>query len=325
MTESTNPHASGSDTAQSSISIDDAMNIDFYDPGEENKKEDVAEQSQPDLDEKTEDDVAEEQEVEQPVDDKTEDEAQEADDEAVKPEPTDDVTVTVNGEQIALSDLKSSYMRQADYTRKTQELSNQRRDLEAMATSVTHNVNAIADFLIKQLPPEPNSALLHTDPVAYVQQRELRQLAEQQLSSLFNNADQVVEAKQAIDVNAHQQRLANEKAKLVESFPSAATKEGWDKFFNESSGAAKELGFSDEEIGAETDHRMFKLAYYAKIGMQAEKAKAKAFKKVENVPPVAPLKRQASRDAAQFQKNRDAIKRLNKTGSIHDAMAIDFD
>ena len=75
-----------------------------------------------------------------------------------------------------------------------------------------------------------------------------------------------------------------------------------------------------------TDHRLFALAHYAKIGMEAQKAKATAAKKVASVPPVSPPKKAAlSGDAQVARKNIEAMRRLSRTGSIADAMAVDFD
>lgn len=42
----------------------------------------------------------------------------------------DSLTFTVDGEQLTIADLKAGYLRQADYTRKTQELSNFRKEHE---------------------------------------------------------------------------------------------------------------------------------------------------------------------------------------------------
>jgi len=56
--------------------------------------------------------------------------------------------------------------------------------------------------------------------------------------------------------------------------------------------------------------------------MEAEKAKAKATVKVAKAPPMTPNKRPLEGKA---RSNQDAMKRLRQTGSIHDAMAIDFD
>jgi len=47
-------------------------------------------------------------------------------------QPQDAQTVEVNGEMVSIEEIKNSYMRQSDYTRKTQELAQERKELEAL-------------------------------------------------------------------------------------------------------------------------------------------------------------------------------------------------
>ena len=59
--------------------------------------------------------------------------------------------------------------------------------------------------------------------------------------------------------------------------------------------------------------------------MKAEAARKTVAKKVENVPPVVPGKKAQQAGAATVRANKDAMSRLSRTGSINDAMSIDFD
>lgn len=315
MSESDNLAQAGTDTA---LSLEQASQIDFYDPGEDN--EEVEEQQpEPQTGE-------EEPEQEEPasVDDEAEPEEEEGpDEESDKPEPEDDVTVTINGEKVALSDLKAGYMRQADYSRKTQEVANRRRDLEALSARVNQSVEAIADYLIRQLPAEPPAQLAVTDPGTYVRQKAIHDAAVQQLNSLLSQVGEVRQVTETLTAEQRRELLEAENAKLAEKFPTVATKEGRDKFFKAAAEAARELGYTDEEIQTAADHRMFALAHYAALGLRAEKAKSQAKAKVENKPPVAKPRRQTA--DAKVLRNREAMKRLEKTGSIHDAVMIDFE
>jgi hypothetical protein len=56
--------------------------------------------------------------------------------------------------------------------------------------------------------------------------------------------------------------------------------------------------------------------------MKAEEARKSAAKKVENVPPVS---RRRPAENAEVNRNREAMKRLNRTGSIRDAVKVDWD
>lgn len=316
MSESDNLAQAGTDTA---LSLEQAAEIDFFDPNEDN--EEAIEQ--PAQEEETE--TGEEEEPEHPAeeDDETEAEEEGPDEESDKPEPEDDVTVTVNGEKIALSDLKAGYMRQADYSRKTQEVATKRRDLEALSARVNQSVEAVADFLIKQIPEAPNPQLALTNPAEFVQKKAMHEAAVQQVHALLSQAGQVRQVTESITAEQRRELLEAENAKLAEKFPATATAEGRKKFFDNAASAAKELGYTDEEIQAVADSRMFALAHYAALGLKAEKAKQQAKAKVANAPPVAKQRRQNTNGKAQ--RNQEAMKRLEKTGSIHDAVMIDFE
>jgi hypothetical protein len=169
--------------------------------------------------------------------------------------------------------------------------------------------------------PEPSLAM--TDPGKYVQEKAIHEAAMAQINAVVSQATAPKEVANKLTAEQRSEYLQSENAKLAEAFPQTAKPETRKKFFDEAINVAKELGYSDEEIKGATDHRMFKLAHYAKLGLAAEKSAAKAKTKVANVPPMAPNKRQPPNGKARA--NQDAMKRLASTGSIEAAMAVDFD
>lgn len=322
----TTPALSGSDSVRTSLSLEDAANIDFYDPDEDQGTvEDEQDQhSESETDEADDGQEADEFEASEDGDDVAEGEEQ--GEESSTPEPADDATVTIDGQKLTLAELKKGYHREADYTRQKQRVSQKEQQLEAMSARVTQSVDAIADFLIKQIPPAPNPQLAMTNPSQFVQQKALHEAATAQVEALLGQAGEVKAVSQALTVEQKQELIASENAKLVEAFPVTATDAGRQKFFETAASAAKELGYSEQEIAQAVDHRMFALAHYAAIGMRAEKAREKARDKVQNVPPVAaPKARQQGGNQMAARRNQEAKKRLARTGSIDDAMAIDFD
>lgn len=73
------------------------------------------------------------QEIEQPVDVvKSEEETKPEEIETVEEEPEEKkdkpITVDIDGKEVTLDELRNGYLRQSDYTKKTQELSNQRKE-----------------------------------------------------------------------------------------------------------------------------------------------------------------------------------------------------
>lgn len=313
----------GSDSVQPAMTLDDAANIDFLDPDEDNEEVEQEQQSESATDEAEEGQEADETLSEDS--DTAEAEGEGAENESANPEPQDDVTVTLNGEKLPLSELKAGYMKEKDYRHKTTEVANKRRDLEALTANVTAAVNGIADFLARQIPEAPDPSLAMTNPGEFVQRKAMHDAAMEQITAILGQVKDVKAVENKLTEQQRSELLQTENAKLAEAFPATATDEGRKKFFDAAAKAARDLGYSDEEIQQVTDHRMFKLAHYAMLGLRAEQARAKATKKVQNVPPVAPQKRQNSANASQAAKSREAVKRLARSGSLEDALAVDWD
>jgi hypothetical protein len=323
-----NPPEGGIGNATPSERIDESF--EFLDFDEQDREPEPA-NAKP-ADDKNGDDSetteAEGQEVESP-EGETEghDEAEPEGEAAEKPEPTDDVIVKLpTGETVELAELKNGYMRDRDYRIKTTQVAETRRNLEAQATRITQTVDVLADFLAKQLPPEPDPALLYTDPQAHYRQRAIYDAAVGQIDAVIRLGQSPRDAVSELTQQQRAEVLATENAKLAERFPMTTKEAGRKEFFDRAMKAAQHFGLSPSDVQNETDHRRFALAYYASIGLEAVDAKQKAQQKVKNVPPVTPPKRQAQSSAVSAVKdNREAMKRLAKTGSIKDALSIDFD
>ena len=321
--ETTNSAPAESDSAHLATDIDNPANLNFDEPEEEQANE-GAEASGTDANSNTDEGEPAQEAAETEQASEGDEEAEPAESDKDQPAVKDDVVVDVQGEKLPLSELKSGYMRDRDYRHKTQELGTKRRDLEALTSRVTDSVNAIADLLIAQAPKAPDPSLAMTDPGRYVQEKAIHEAAMAQINAVVETATAPKEVANKLTTEQRSEYLQTENAKLAEAFPQTAKPETRKKFFDDAMSAASELGYSAEEITGATDHRLFKLAHYARIGLAAEKTKAKATQKVVNVPPMTPNKRQAP-NGSKARVNQEAMKKLAKTGSIHDAMTIDFD
>lgn len=314
------PFVGESDSARPALTFDDAANLDFAEPEEANEQEEEEQQSTDATGEATEDEGQETDETAAEGDETAESEEGEASNEA-----KDTVITLKGGEQVPLEELKLGYMRDRDYRHKTQEIGNKSRSLETMTTRVTNTVNAIADFLVQQLPAEPSRALAMQNPAEYTRQKVIYDSALEQVQRLIDMSAEPKKVGEELTAGANDELLSAESEKLADAFPQTKTDEGRTKFFNEAFDTARQLGFSDDEMKGITDHRMFKLAHYARIGLAAELAKGKAMAKVQNAPPVTVRAKQSGQTVQKAKQNQDAMKRLSKTGSIRDAMAVDFD
>lgn len=237
----------------------------------------------------------------------------------------DDTLVTLKGgEQVPVKELKLGYMRERDYRLKTQETANRGRELEALSSRVVNTANAFAQFLASQLPPEPSHDLAIQNPTEYTRQKAIFDNAMGRVNQILQMGAEPQAVVQQLTGEQRNEMLRQESERLAEAFPQTAKPEEREKFFEEAFDTARQLGFTDDEMADVTDHRYFKLAHYARLGMQAEAAKKKALEKVNSAPPAAPARKAQGQNAQQSRKNRDAMEKLTRTGSLKDAMNIDF-
>ncbi len=330
MTEAAanSPSIGESENARPSLSIDQAVKLDFEEPDDEEANGEV--EAEPQSTSETDETVEDGQETDEPAVEGEEPAEPEEGDEAAN-EAKDTVITLKSGEQVPLEELKLGYMKERDYRYKTKELGEKGRSLDDMTTRVVNTANAIAQFLADQLPAEPDYSMAMSNPNEYVRQKAVYDSAlarVQQVISLGQEPQKVANERSQAD---SEESLAAENAKLLETFPHLAKGDtqqkatARQKFFADAFDTARELGFTDEEMQGQTDHRMFKLAHYARIGLAAEQAKSKAMTKVQNAPPAPVKAKQRPVVAADVQQSRDAMKRLSKSGSIKDALLIDFD
>jgi hypothetical protein len=274
-------------------------------------------------------------ENEEPADDAAEPPAKEADTE-------DDETGTRmhrlrDGTQVSLGDLKKAYdeargYRQAvpQFQQERARLEQERQALVAQQQQFQPVIAQVATILQQQIPPEPDPSLMQSDPIEFFTQKHNRDLALGRLQQV-NAAQAEAQQRQAAEAQAQQKAyLQEQQQKLVEAIPvlrDPVKAKAFAADFHEVGAAA---GFTAQELGQVYDHRLFKLAELAAIGLKAQREQGKAkevaqtkavvaAKKVVDKPPVqAPAARQAA-GVREAQAARGAMDRLKKTGSPRDA------
>ena len=228
-----------------------------------------------------------------------------------------------DGTEMPVAELKNGYLRQSDFTRKTQEVANERKTVQADVERMQRITTAFVDHLTALVPDPPSPSLAMTDPAKYVSQKAQHEAAMGQVQKLIEMGSVSKEVGAAMSGAANQRQIQEANARLVEMFPEAASGKGREAFFNGVQSAANDLGFSNDDLTAVRDPRVFALAHWAAKGMAAEKAKAAAKAKVAAAPPATP--RKPGQGARQANGNAEAMRRLTRSGSIHDAVKIDWD
>ena len=284
---------------------DTSEDFDYFDPDEDTEVVEEPEETDDEADEVEAQDAGEDQEAEDDED-------------------PDSVTVALeDGSQIALSELKKGYLRQNDYSRKTQETANLRKSLEADVERMQRITDAFVDFTAKQIPDEPDVSLAFSDPAKYTAQKAQYDAAIVGLQKLMEMAETPKSISDGISKADREAKARDANQRLIEMFPEARSGEGRKRFMETVADTASNLGFTNEELSGLTDPRIFALAHWASKGMAAEKARATAKAKVQKAPPATP--RKPGQGAREADRNAAAMKKLMKSGSIHDAMKIDFE
>lgn len=274
--------------------------------------------------------------VETPDDEATEDEAGEPDDNPEEepeeePDQTDDeptmadenaVVRLADGTETTVAELSKGYLRQADFTRKTQEVAETRNRVLAQAERAQRITDALVDQLSNFIPDQPDPRLAYSDPARFTAQKAQHEAAIAKMQEIISVADSAKGVQSDMSNEDRQRMIAEETTKLVNLFPETATENGRRTFFDGASKAAMDLGFSEREVQSQMDHRMFALAHYAKIGMAAEKAKASAKAKVAQVAPTP--RQKPGQGARPKNSNREASERFRRNPTIENAVKLDF-
>ena len=277
------------------------------------------------------DDEAEEEAPETPE----EPEAEEAEDNpegAEEEDPDADFVVTIDGEDIPLSEIKEwqkGALRQDDYTRKAQAVAADRQALEqerettrARTAELEQSVQAFAQFVQGLIPPEPPMSLAQQNPGAYTQAKALREQAIAEMGQLFDVKESVEQRQNEWSAADLQRYRDNENAELAKAMPALKDPARLAAFDQRIKSAAQEFGFSEAEIEQTADHRIRQLVHYAALGKKAEANRKNAARRVET--PKQGKGRPAQMTASSID-NRKAMQRLSKTGSLADALKIDFE
>lgn len=239
------------------------------------------------------------------------------------------VTVTINGktEQIPLEEAVKGYQRQADYSRKTAALAEDRRSFENERQAVTQEraqyaqlLGALQQQLQTLQPQEPDwQKLYEADPVEWVRQREVwRDMQDKRAAAQFE-----MQRLQALQQQENQSKLANavqeNRQRMLDAVPQWKDSAKWEADRSKILNYGRKLGFSDEELNQTYDHRAVVALWKA---MQYDALTANKPQPVASKGPrVAPAGSSATAPKSQNEVTR-AKQRLAKTGKVADAALL---
>ena len=266
-------------------------------------------------------------------DDESESEQEEDDDSEPGQELPDDAKVKIGDEEVTLHELKRGFLREADYTRKTQALAEERRvhtetartELDGLRNeraAYMANLGEVQQVLAQLKPQEPNwQELYQNDPARYAAERELHRTYEEQQMQL-NVERQRIHQQQQEEVHRELKAyVAAEAVKLKEKLLEWSNKEVRDKFV----AWGTQNGFEEAELRNITDHRAVITAIKA-MKYDEILAKQKALKPLPVKPgqPRTAKPGNATTAPSKHSEGTKARQRLAKTGKVNDAAAAIF-
>ena len=284
-------------------------------------------QEQPDAAQEAEEVTQEAQSDEEQLDSDSDVEEQEQ----VEEKPRYKVKASGEEIEVTLDDLIKGYQREADYTKKTQTLAEQRKQVESERQVIEQakterdqyqaRLALIENALRSREPQENLEALKETDPIGFAVKVAEQTQREKQLQAIQLERARIAQQQQAEQTQNLNSHLVVEAHKLAEAIPEYADEQKSVQVKKDIRDYAKKIGWSDEELASVYDSRAVLTLYRA---MQYDKLignKANVTKKVNEAPKMlkAGVSRQTDANADQTKK---AQNKLKQTGNIRDAASV---
>jgi hypothetical protein len=253
------------------------------------------------------------------------------DQEQVEEQPRYKVKASGEEIEVTLDDLIKGYQREADYTKKTQTLAEQRKQVESERQVIEQAKTerdqyqarlALIENALKSREPQENlETLKETDPIGYAVKVAEQTQRERQLQAIQLERARIAQQQQAEQTQNLNSHLATEAQKLAEAIPEYADEQKSVQVKKDIRDYAKKIGWSDEELASVYDSRAVLTLYRA---MQYEKLmgnKATVTKKVNEAPKMLKpgVSRQTDANADQTKKAQNQLKR---TGKVRDAASV---
>jgi hypothetical protein len=256
----------------------------------------------------------------------------ESNDEEVQETPRYRVKVDGQETEVQLDELIRGYQREADYTKKTQTLAEQRKAVEAEKAAVeqakqlrdqyAQRLQLIEQTLSKQSPAEDLEALKEVDPIGYAVKVAERSEQEKKLAVLRAEQARIAQMQQAEQAEQIKKVVASEAEKLTQLLPEYADPQKGEQVRKDIRTYAEKIGFSSQELAQVYDSRAVLTLYKA---MQYDKLmanKGEVNKKVEQAPKM--LKSGVGRPTTSIEAEttKKMKQQLRSSGKVSDAAKL---
>ena len=247
-----------------------------------------------------------------------------------------DITINGKTQKVNLDELKEGYSKGSDYTRKTMELSEQRRSIDTELDTISKDKEAVKkmrdDYAQKLQVVEQNLqtednidwvALAQSDPTDYAIKKAEYDRKKELQSQVQQERQKLAEAQRKEQEQIYQNHIQNERGKLIDMMPIFGDEQKAPKIMKDIGEFAMKQGYTEQEVNMVVDHRAVKTLHDAMKYNQLLERKNLKDKKVK------PANRVVSSEGKNETKSTDKVLRVNdrmkqlkKSGNIKDAQKV---
>ena len=312
----------------------------------DSEEQTASEETEATVDEEVVEETEEAEEAEEEAPEEEEGQAEEETEEEVDEEEETEIvaeedlkyTIKVDGEEfeVGIDELKNGYQRQADYTRKSQALAEQRKETEAILSErqkleqerqmYANGLQMLREQQSSKLQEFENTdwqTLKDEDPYQYILKRDEYRDAQEKVQNV-QQQQAIIQQEQAEEAAKARAHFVQQKYnRLVEALPEWNDQESTIK--KDVQEYAKSVGFLPEEINQLADHRS---VLVIKKAMEYDKLTQKVAPKkkaVKKVPKVQQSGRGNSKEDIAVEKAKEKRARLKKSGKQDDAASLFYD
>ena len=237
-------------------------------------------------------------------------------------------TVTVDGTdyEVTQNELIQGYQRNADYTRKTQELAvekqqssefveRSKKDVEAKLGQLTQLNQAAQAQLQEEYANIDFEKLYDEDPVEAARLEHKMRKKHEQLA-------QVQQQTQELQAQEFNKYLEEQQKQLNIKIPELSNPDRGPQFRKQMRDYLSSVGFNSQEIDSVYDHRYVMLVRDAMSYRNLQKAKPQIKKKAVNAPKVVKSGVSKSKGQQQAEAKRQQLSKLRKSGQVRDAAKL---
>jgi hypothetical protein len=249
-----------------------------------------------------------------------------------EPQQTPKYRVKVDNDEVEVDvdELIKGYSRTSDYTRKTQQLAEQRKVIEAEKAKIDEASKLrdqyaqrlqVIEQVLAQSPQEDMAALKETDPIGYAVKMAEQVEREKQLAAVRQERAQLAQRQYAEQQERLKLHIAREAELLKEKLPDYADETKGAVLRHEIKEYAKSSGYTEQDLNSVYDHKAIVHLYKSMMYDRLIKSKPATAKRVAEAP-----KTLRPGTTQQSDPKQDVVKKLKgqlrKTGKQRDAAKL---